>query len=255
MVMRTAIVTFLLAAAAAFGQSFEVASVRLSAPDQRFANQYQGGPGTADPTRFSATNASLTGFIDRAFGVRFDQLTAPQFADSVYVDVVATVPAGTSQEQLNLMLQHLLAERFHMTYHSGKKDFPAYILTAGKNGSKLKPSAGEPPGFPTRVMASCKGDHLTANHKDSAGLAQALQSAAGARVIDNTGLTGFYDLDLYYGVDRSLGGGPMNCKDVPLDAPNVFEAVDKQLGLKLEKTTVTLDVFIIDHLDKAPVEN
>jgi uncharacterized protein (TIGR03435 family) len=172
----------------------------------------------------------------------------------VRLDVAATIPAGATKDQLNIMLQSLLAERFHMTYNAGKKEFPAFNLTIAKHGPKLKPSEGKP-GPAVRINASCTGDHVIANNRDSAGIAGALQNAAGARVIDKTGLTGSYDFDLYVGIDHSGPNSPMRCNDVPLDAPGVLEAVEKQLGLKLEKTSVMLDTIVIDHLDKAPVDN
>jgi hypothetical protein len=72
----------LLLAAPGFSQSFDVASVRLSAPDQRMGNLYRGGPGTADPGRFTATNVVLGGLLMRAFGVQRDQLTSPDWCVS-----------------------------------------------------------------------------------------------------------------------------------------------------------------------------
>ena len=254
-IMRSAILGVLL-----FGQtvpaqvSFEVASVKLSAPGQNMGNLYQGGPGTADPTRFTATNVVLGGLLMRAFGVQRDQLTSPDWVNTVRVDIAATVPAGASKDQFNLMLQELLAERFHMTFHAGRKEFPAFNMTVAKNGSKLKPSDGKP-GAGLRINASCAGDHMLASNRDSAGIAAALQNAVAARVIDHTGLSGAYDFDLYFGLDRSGGGGMVNCKDVPMDAPAPVEAVEKQLGLRLEKTVVMLDVYVIDSLDKAPSPN
>jgi uncharacterized protein (TIGR03435 family) len=256
MFMRSAIAGFFfLVQAGAAQTNFEVASVKLSAPGQNRGNLFQGGPGTPDPGRFTVTNGVLMTVLSRAFGVQFDQLSAPDWVGAVRIDIAATVPAGTTKDQLNLMLQNLLTERFHMTYHTGKREFPVYNLTVGKNGPKLKASAGEPAGPGVRINASCQGDHMLANGRDAAGVAQALQSAVGARVVDQTGLTGRYDFDLYFGVDRSGRTTVMNCKDIPLDAPGVFEAVDKQLGLKLEKNSAMLDLVVIDQLDKAPTDN
>lgn len=79
-------------------------------------------------------------------------------------------------------------------------------------------------------------------------------SPPGARVIDKTGLTGRYDLELYVAVDHS-NAGVMHCGDVLPDAPPLAEAVEKQLGLKLEKTQMMVDVIVVDHLDRTPVEN
>ncbi len=248
-----------LCGAVVLGQSFEVASVRPAAPNARFGNMMQGGPGTDDPGRFTATNASLLVLLTRAFGVNPDQLTAPDWAGATRLDIAATLPAAafkeqTTKEQLNVMLRNLLAERLHMTYHTLKKDFPAYNLTVAAGGPKLTPTDGKTGGAAVMIRASCTGDHVIAHNKDMAGVAQALRAATGARVIDKTGLTGNYDVDLYVGIDHS-SNGMMRCGDQPLDAPAPIEAVEKQLGLKLEKTRVMLDVIVIDRLDKAPAAN
>lgn len=238
-----------------FAQSFDAASVRLAAPDQPRGNLYQGGPGTADPTRFTATNANLQGVIERAFDIQRDQLTAPDWSLEVRVDIAATVPADATKEQFNLMLQHLLAERFHMTYHTAMKEAPAYKMTVAASGFKLKPSTGEIPRGPgARTMASCAGDRLTAYRRTAADIAQLLRGVAGARVIDQTGLAGTYDVELYYAADHSATRG-MNCADKLPDAPPPLEAIEKQLGLKLEKTRMMLDIVVIDHLDRAPTDN
>jgi uncharacterized protein (TIGR03435 family) len=241
MFMRASILSFFL-----FGQitnaqvSFEVALVKLAAPGQNIGNIYQGGPGTADPGRFMASNVALQGLLMHAFGVKTDQISSPDWTRMVRLDIAAKVPEGTTKEQLNLMLQNLLAERFHLAYHTLKKEFLAYHLTVAKNGPKLKPSGLASSGPGMRINASCQGDHLTANGRDAAGVAQALESAVGARVVDKTGLTGTYDVELYFGIDRSGGGGVMNCQGVALDAPTALEAIEKQLGLKLEKTSAML---------------
>ena len=237
---------------------FDVVSVRPAAPGARMGNLMQGGPGTPDPTRFTGTNVMLSTILLNAFGIRSDQLNAPDWVSSpdLRFDIAATVPAGATKDQLGMMLQNMLIDRFHLAYHRTRKEFPVYALTVAPGGPKLKPAA--PQGRPTpgmRIMASCEGDRMTANGRDATGIAQALQSAVGDRVVDKTGLTGTYDIDLYFGVDRSLGGGPMNCAGKSLDAPPVFEAVQKQLGLKLEKGSSILDVIVVDKMDKTPVEN
>ncbi len=248
----------LTAAAQEENPRFEVVSVRPAAPGVRIGNLLQGGPGTPDPARFTGTNVMFSTLVLRAFGIQNDQLNAPDWINSTDLrfDIGATVPAGATKEQLGVMLQNMLIDRFHLVYHRTQKEFPVYSLVVGPNGPKLRAAAPQSRPMPgMRIMASCQGDRMTANGRDSAGIAQALQSAVGARVVDKTGLSGTYDIELYFGVDRSLGGGPMNCTGKSLDAPPVLEAVQKQLGLKLEKGSAMLDVIVIEHLDKAPVEN
>jgi uncharacterized protein (TIGR03435 family) len=258
--MRAAIFFFLVSFAA-LAQSdtahFEVASVKPADPAARIGNLMQGGPGTADPGRFRGTNVMLSRIVLDAFGIRTDQLIAPDWIGSTQLrfDIAANVPAGANKEQLGLMLQNLLIERFHLAFHRTQKEFPVYTLVIGPKGPKLKPAAPQSTASGMRIMASCQGDRLIANGRNAAGVAQALQSAVGERVVDKTGLTGTYDVELYFGIDRSGGGGVMNCESKDLDAPIVFEAVQQQLGLKLEKSKTELEVIVVDHLDKEPTEN
>lgn len=259
MAMRACAV-FLLCCLCAFAQSaadrFEVASIRPSAPGGRIGNVLQGGPGTPDPTRYTGTNVMLSRLLLEAFGIQNDQLNAPEWTSSTELrfDLAATVPPSATKEQLPVMLQNLLIDRFHLSFHRTQKQFPVYDLVIAPGGSKLKAAAPQSGGAGVRIMASCEGDRMTVKGRDAAGVAQALQSAAGARVVDKTGLTGTYDFELYFGVDRSTGH-LMNCEGKFLDAPNVVEAVQKQLGLKLEKGSGIFDVIVVDHLDRAPVEN
>jgi len=231
--------------------------VKRSDPGGRFGNLMRGGPGTDDPERFTGTNAILSLIVLNAFGVQNDQLNIPEWAKSndMRFDIAAKVPAGATKEQLKEMLQNLLEERFHLAYHRTQKEFPVYSLVVAPNGPKLKAAVPQSTPQGMGIMASCGGDRLKAPGRNAAGVAQALQSAVGARVVDKTGLTGTYDVELYFGVDRSVGGGIMNCEGKSLDAPGVFEAVQQQLGLKLEKGSTLLEVIVVDHLDKTPVEN
>ena len=232
---------------------FEVASLKPADPGARMGNLFQGGPGTPDPTRLTVTNAVLQGIITRAFGVRFDQISGPDWMNQERFDISATVPPGTTKEQANTMLLTLLVERFHLSYHTVQKEFPVYDLTVARSGPKLKESApaGGPQG--TRVMATCEGSRLTSKGRDAAGVAQVLESAVGGRVVDKTGLTGTYDIELYYTPQQIPR--VMNCDGKNTDAPVVFEAVQQQLGLKLDKTSAMLKVVVIDRMDRMPREN
>jgi len=250
--VRAAVVAALLGPAVGRAVDFEVASVKPGDPNPRIGNLIRGGPGTTDPIRFTTTNANLRLILTRAFGVEFDQISGPDWMGTQRFDIEARVPAGATKEQMEEMLRNLLVERFHLTYHAIKKEFPVYELTVGSRGSKLKEAAPEgPPSMGT--MATCQGSRLTAKDRDAAGVAQSLRSAVGARVVDKTGLAGRYDVELYYTPDPMPS--QMNCADKPADAPRVMEAVQQQLGLRLEKKSAMLDVFVIDHIDMVPTEN
>ena len=265
--------------------SFEVASVRVAdrqAPRRgmRAGGEIRGGPGTDDPERITYEWCFMSTILQNLFGVGFDRISnRPDWLGMDRFDITAKIPAGATKEQVNQMMVNLLKERFHLAYHLDKKDFDAYDLVIAKGGPKLKdaqPADGLPPpaptpgarapapvldqdGFPvlssgrTNAQGSTKDGvtRMTFRMSSPAQLIGMLGlSLGGARITDKTGLTGKYDFRLEFAPRRltvEAGAGD--------SAPDVFAALDKQLGLKLEKTTIQLDVLAIDHLDRKPSDN
>src|ERR1700676_5202112 len=116
--------------AGAFGQAgqgqpaprpaFEVASVKPSGlPPQgpRIEGRLQGGPGTADPGRITDSRATLQFLIREAYGVAFDQIQGPGWIAEEKYDIEAKVPPGATKDDLKLMLQNLVEERFKLAFH------------------------------------------------------------------------------------------------------------------------------------------
>lgn len=244
MAMRTGLLA--LAMNAAFGQAqtgqapakleFEVAAVRPEAPSGGPpVRGIRGGPGTGDPTRISYSYVTLQALLVWAYGLPIDQISGPSWLTTERYTIDAKVPPGATREQLNGMLQNLLAERFNLTAHLVKKDFDAYELTVAKGGLKMTESVIDPKlgpnpppmdpaaalqaartpltfkdGFP--VLASGNTPALwginvngrmliTARQQTMDSIAtRTLQNAlgAGTRVVDKTGLTGKYDFHLQF---------------------------------------------------------
>jgi uncharacterized protein (TIGR03435 family) len=226
----------LAAAGALFGQAaprleFEVATVKPSPPINGFVRiGPRLGPGTADPSRVSYQYLSLKNLLATAYDVKNFQITGPGWLDSEQYDVVATVPPGATKEQVNVMLQNLLADRFQLTLHHETKDAVLYELTVGKNGSKLKPFVADsaapatlpppgggplpmgkdgipvvPPGA-TLMMMSPKGRRVVARKQSIAGLINVLASELNSPILDKTGLTGAFDYSLEF---MPEGGGAL----------------------------------------------
>jgi uncharacterized protein (TIGR03435 family) len=135
----------------AFGQptadlpSFEVASVKVAEqpkPDAQgrlfVMRGCRGGPGTTDPGTLTCNNMPLRQLLVTAYALKNYQVEGPALLDTDGYDIVAKVPAGTTKEQFNLMLQSLLAERFKVMVHRETKNMQVYALSIGKNGPKLK---------------------------------------------------------------------------------------------------------------------
>src|SRR5579862_3901125 len=123
---------------------FEVASVHPAGqkPPGLFpaAGKVTGGPGTADPTRITYTWALVRVLLMDSFGVPLDQITGSDWVmgQDARFDITANVPAGATKDQAREMLLNLLKERFHLTFHTEKKDFDLYTLVVAKGGPKLK---------------------------------------------------------------------------------------------------------------------
>jgi uncharacterized protein (TIGR03435 family) len=132
------------------GQVFDAASVKPADPQPMGMIRIgmNGGPGTPDPGRINYTNVSLKMILTNAFNVKDFQINGPAFLDSERFDIVAKLPKGSTKEDLQVMLQNLLAERFKMTFHKDKKEMNTYVLLVGKNGPKLKVADPEPPADP-----------------------------------------------------------------------------------------------------------
>jgi len=254
----------------------------------------QGGPGTRDPGRFNISYGQpLKLILAKAYDVPADQIAGPAWLDDLQGNrytITATMSPGVTREQFLLMLQDLLAERFHLALHHETRDFPGYALVVASDKPKLKqwtpdPNADQAPGaanmptdeqgFPRLSPSQASGFRVVrkegtasrvfeTHHQSMAefakGLGQTLRQAGVAgttgptpRVEDKTGLSGTWDFRLQY--DGSFVG-PMNAASEFNDGLSFFTEIEKQLGLKLIKTKgVPVDVIVIDHVEKTPTEN
>jgi uncharacterized protein (TIGR03435 family) len=258
------------------------------------AGVIKGGPGTEDPERITYTWVLARRLLTEAFGVPFDQISGADGAINTRFDIAATVPAGATKDQAREMLLNLLKERFHLTYHREKKVFDLYTLIVAKGGPKLKDAAeadGPLPPLPepgTRAVPAPQDRDgfpiLPAGRRNAQGqgrrgvsrmtfrmaptsmlLGMLGLSLGGARTEDKTGLTGAYDFRLEFatasvpGPRGQLPGipapGGFGAEDTTDPAPDLFTALEKQLGLKLEKGKTELEVIVIDQFDKTPTEN
>jgi uncharacterized protein (TIGR03435 family) len=137
--------------------AFEVASVKPAgppAPGRRFAS-LSGGPGTKSPTRLAGTT-SLRALLTRAYAVKSYQVSGPAWMETELYEIAAKIPPGATKEQVALMVQNLLTERFHLAVHRETKELPMYALRVGKNGAKLKES--DPAAAAEDEKAAAEGD-------------------------------------------------------------------------------------------------
>jgi uncharacterized protein (TIGR03435 family) len=273
--------------------TFEVATVKPSAPQQagRMMMRARGGPDTPDPSQYSVESFPLSRVIMRAYGVQSYQISGPSWIDSERYDIVAKLPAGTTKEQFQLMLQNLLAERFKLVVHKETKELPTYALVVAKGGPKMKESPKEdpeaakdaPPQGPLPVgrdgrpqiprggrgmmlMMGPKGLHAEAGRSTMVQLADFLSNQLGRPVVDETHLTAQYDYALDFSPEGLAvmkgmpampppGAGPGGGPDGgPEGGGSIFSAV-QDLGLKLESRKGPVALIVVDSGSKTPTEN
>jgi uncharacterized protein (TIGR03435 family) len=267
----------------ALAQEFEVASIRPAAQSNRIV--VRGGPESPDPERLTYTNVTVKIVMANAYNVESDQISGPGWLETARFDIQAKIPAGATKEQFRVMLANLLTQRFHLAFHREKKDFVVYELRVAKDGPKLqegaapavdaKPEGGrgglvDAKGFPappphqtaqtqTNGVARMAGNQIT-----MAAFANFLrfpmsfvEGTSGpavlgtTRVADKTELTGEY----HFTVEYEWPGPRPPDADPGDNAATIFNALEQQLGLRLERTKTPLDVLVIDSVDKTPTEN
>lgn len=255
--MLRVIASVLLASLPAFPQAappaFELADVHVSAKSRQ--NFMRGGVRAG---RYEVLNATMLDLIATAYDLDRDRvLGGPSWLETDRFDVIGKMPAGTLPETTRPMLQALLAERFNLVIRSETRPIPAYVLSPGKGKHKMKESAVstqstgcEPrplppePGSLPQILVECRGMTMEA-------LARTLRPLAGAYVngpvVDQTGLKGSWDFDLRWNVRGLLGEAAQGF--------SLFEAIDRQLGLKLESQRIPLPVLIVESVNEKPTAN
>ena len=239
---------------------FEVASVKANTLAERPSNNWKLSPG-----RIDYHNSQLIELITRAWGdfsLRVEG--APGWITSDRFDIVVQFPADTPQAALTLMMRQLLADRFKLAAHIDMRETAVYSLVLARAdrrpGAKLQagmaecvaPWAGRTTPPPVCGRGVGRG-FIDFGSYDMATVARILASmpAIGRPVVDNTGLTGGYRIDLKYTPAAALaseGTAVPAASDDP-DAPSIFTALQEQLGLKLESARASMPVLVIDHIE------
>jgi uncharacterized protein (TIGR03435 family) len=254
---------------------FEVASVKTMPPSSPMSPAPTGGPGTADPGQITWSGPSLKWLLKNAYGVRLYQISGPAWLESEQYTIVAKVPQGATKEQVNLMWQKLLQDRFGVVVHHESRVFQeAEEMTLAKGASKLKEtdlldSAARSDSktgpvdllhrlFPTTPGLTIAGDggnrRILGRAYSLGDVAAWLAQMAGHPVIDKTGLTGKYDFDIELDLNQAQVPGD-NANQPLCVSCAIGIALEQGLGVKLVKSTARLDVIVVDHAEKTPVEN
>jgi uncharacterized protein (TIGR03435 family) len=283
-------IALIVSAIAVFAQApaFEVVSVR------RNTNANAPVSISTPPGRYIATGVPLRLLINSAYRLAPDQyIGLPNWSESDRFDVSAKAPDGAKPEELQRMLQSLLAERFKLVAHMETRDAPIYALVMARDDRRLGPqitrstmdcgpilaarqaeARGRGPA-PVRVPVLGQNERpvcgIRATRRQTPGgatlngyiagnttiarLAEQFRGELRRLVVDRSGLTGEFDFDLQYAPARDLSTAPAaGATPVTDEGPSLFTALQEQLGLKLESTRGPVDYLVIDRVEK-PTED
>jgi uncharacterized protein (TIGR03435 family) len=232
---------------------FTVATIKPSRPDAP-----RGGYGFRGQD-VTTTNVTVNWLIKLAYNMHARQISGgPAWLDSEKYDILGRpdTPGQPSRDQMKLMIQKLLADRFQLKFHTEKRELPVYAMVVLKTGVKITVSAGDPHAFPGIGFVQGPGVlSLVGRNTGLDGVANGLQSnILDKPVVNQTGLTGRYDFTLRFTPDptqvANFGAlAPANAAD--LDAPpDIFTAFQQQLGLKLQSTRAAVDVMVIEKIER-----
>jgi len=290
-------------------KSFEVASIKASAPldPQKIVSGQQRVGMKMDAGRVDIENWSILELLNAAYKVSPTRLTGPGWPaglnpfTAARFDIHATFPPGATKDDVPEMLQSLLAERWKLVFHNEQKEQQVLALVVGKDGPKLQPSPAETPdsanttnrpdpvqisGDPVKGMtirgAGQAGAmklnltpdgfiHMTAERLTMTQLADSLVQFLGRPVVDQTGLTGNYQVAFELsqadvlaaaraagmqlpGAPAAGGAGPAAGAADPGGGTSAYQSVEK-MGLRLESRKAPVEYMVIDRLEKTPTED
>lgn len=233
--------------------AFEVATIKPSKPDE------QGRGARVEGVSISVLNRTLTELMTLAYDVHPHQMIGmPAWSTTQRFDITgkADVEGQPNLDQLKIMLRKLLADRFQLAFHKEQKELPLYSLSLARGGSKI--SKNDPKNATQGIISRGPGSVLF-NNVTMDDFARMLQSSAVDRpVLNQTGLQGKFDFSLVWTPDQ--GQAPVAVPNAlagleKTDAPpDIFTAMQQQLGLRLEAAKLPIEVFMVDKVER-PSDN
>jgi uncharacterized protein (TIGR03435 family) len=245
--MGLAVAAMLTAGMPAMGQAgvgktpaYDVATIKLN---------NSGGNGTRvniERGTFTAENIPVKRLLEAGYGIKADLIYGvPDALNGMNFDVTAKMldPDPEALKKLRdedkmRLLAPVLQERFHLKTHTEVRQLPVYELTVLPSGPKMKPVQGDGDGAIHR-----SGREMVLQNMDTGRLAGFLADIVQRTVIDKTGLKGAYDLDLKWTPE---GAQQLNADD----PPDIFTAVQEQLGLKLRAARGPVQVLVVDAMER-----
>lgn len=230
---------------------FEVVTIKPSQPSDRIRSWDTKG------RYVIMRDFRVVDLIEVAYGLHLKQIAMSSEwvgTEKFDIDGVPDSDGVPNYQQLRMMFRQLLADRFGLTFHWEEKELSAYVITVAKGGPKMKKSTADPNdigGFLFRGQGK-----LVATNMSMLDFADRMQrSVMDKPVVDQTGLPGQYDFTLNWTPDDSQFI-PMGWKirppsaDDPAAPPNLYVALEEQIGLKMEPVKTMVRVMVIDHIEQ-----
>lgn len=235
------------------GLKFEAATIKPTPPDAPRRSVRASAAGK----RFTAAGETLHTYLWVAYQVKAEQIAGgPGWMDTARFDLNAEAPGPSRIEDLDIMLQNLLTERFKLRFHFEKKEMRAYVLVQDKGGAKtFKPHANASGGdvHLDQYTENVVHQRWKAHCASLDFFAWRLSQQMDAPILNQTGLAGCLDFGLDFTRELPPGvqeGQVVNGATVDTYGLTIFQALPKQLGLKLESKRAPVETMVIDHAEQ-----
>ena len=208
---------------------------------------------TSPGGRFTARATTLKFLLEWAYGIQPSQHSGgPSWIGVDRYDIMAKADSNATDDQMKLMVQTLLADRFQLKLHHERREISAYVISVGKKPPKLfPPKDGEthalrfaPQMGPDQKIATYR---IIATRYSLAQLADAFARQLGSVIVNDTGLDGEFDFTLDLTPDDS--------RPSPMDPTLLIGAIREQLGLTLKFQKAAVDFLVIDSVEKVVAGN
>lgn len=231
---------------------FEVATIKPSRPGSLGKQIHVGSNGVLTTVNFSVGDLILFAY---KLHPRQVEGKSALLEDKYDITGKPDHPGMGNDRQIRAMAQGLLKDRFQFAFHIEKKELSVYAVTLAKSGPKLSKTA-DASGAPLPSFGIGPGALSIRNGTIADFISLILNAILDRPVVDQSGLTGRFDFTMKYTPDASqaIAGTPERATDPAEAPPDLFTAMQQQLGLKLESTKAPVDVLLIDRLEK-PSEN
>ncbi len=221
---------------------FEVATVRPVA-DRSAVGSHE----LVEKDRLDFSNVTLETCLMRAYRLQNYQIIGPAWIRAERFVITAKAPGRATEDQILLMLQALLADRFGLAAHSETRLVKVLALVVSRNGAKIAEARGR---GPTSVGPADSENKETAFRRVTIQqLALRLRRYVGLPIINETVLTGHYDFNLPLPVMTASGPQDLSATD-PDYVPSIFTSLKERLGLEMKAKKSPVDVLVLDHVER-----